>query len=303
MNAKSANSSVQPFSLSDFANALASHDYEFNVGQIVTGKIVSHETRGAYIDIGGKSPGFLPIEETVLSSSSTPNLAELLPLNTEQQFLIISGQDADGEVKLSIRRLLLRKVWDHLRSLQEETKAFDCRVVGTNKGGVMVNCEGLRGFIPRSHLVDKNNLAGLVGQTLTVVIEDLDEARNKLVLSNRKAMRASAMSSLSRGHLITGVVSSLRPFGAFVDFGSTSGLLHIKEISQKYVSDINSVFQPDQTIKAVILDIDESRNRISLSTKILENHAGEMLENSAQVFAEAEQRLENNIKQLWQSTS
>ena len=299
MNAKSANSSIQSFSLSDFASALAEHNYEFNVGQIVTGKVVSHETRGAYVDIGGKSPGFLPIEEVSLSSADTPNLVELLPLETERSFLIISDQDADGGVKLSIRRLQVRQAWENLRSFQAEAKAFDCRVVGTNKGGVMVNCTGLRGFIPRSHLVEKSDLAGLVGKTLAVVIEDLDESRNKLVLSNRKAMRASAMSQLSRGQLIEGKVSSLRPFGAFVDFGGTSGLLHIKEISQKYIGDINSVFQPDQAIKAVIVDIDESRNRISLSTKILENHAGEMLDNREQVFAEAEQRLENNIKQLW----
>ncbi len=288
--------STQSFSQSDFANALAAHDYKFNVGQIVSGKVVAHESRGAYIDIGGKSPGFLPIEEAGLGST---NLAEVLPLDTERQFVIINEQDADGEVKLSVRRLLVKQAWETLRTHKEENKAFNCRVIGTNKGGVVVDAEGIRGFIPRSHLVEKVNFSGLTGKTLPVVLIEVNESTNKLVLSNRQAAKASAMSSITRGQLITGSVSGIRPFGAFIDFGGVSGLLHVKEISQKYIGDINSVFSVGDPITAVIIDVDESRDRISLSTKILETHAGEMLEQREQVFAEAEQRLEKNINQLW----
>jgi small subunit ribosomal protein S1 len=84
-----------------------------------------------------------------------------------------------------------------------------------------------------------------------------------------------------------------------LNFDGVSGLLHIKEISQARVNDINAVFEIGDTVPAVIIDIDESRNRISLSTKLLENHAGELLENTAQVFAEAPERLEKNIQKLW----
>jgi len=287
--------------MNDFANALAAHDYTFNVGQVVKGKVISHESTGAYIDIGGKSPGFLPIDEVVLSAAgiSSANLALQLPVDSEREFMIIGDQDADGEVKLSLRRLKVKQAWDHLRALQEEAKPFNCRVVATNKGGVVADAQGIRGFIPRSHLVDKSNLAALVGKTLSVVLVELDEARIKIVLSNTQAVKASAMSELTKGQLIIGTINSLRPFGAFVDFGGVTGLLHIKEISQKYIGDINSVFKVGASIKAVILDIDESRNRISLSTKILENHTGEILDNPEQVFNEAEQRLEKNIERLW----
>ncbi len=287
--------------MSDFANALAAHDYEFNVGQVVKGKVISHESTGSYVDIGGKSPGFLPIEEasTKAAGISSSDLAELLPLESDREFMIISDQDADGQVKLSIRRLKIKQAWIDLRAMQEEKKAFNCRVITTNKGGVVADVQGIRGFIPRSHLVDKVNMGGLVGKTLSVVLVELDETRNKLVLSNSLAVKSSAMSQLSKGQLITGTISSLRPFGAFVDFGGVTGLLHIKEISQKYIGDVNSVFSTGETIKAVVMDIDESRNRISLSTKILENHAGEFLDQREQVLAEAEQRLEANINKLW----
>jgi small subunit ribosomal protein S1 len=289
--------SAQSFSASDFANALAAHDYQFNVGQIVTGKVVQHESDGAYVDIGAKSLGFLPVDEASLGSAK--RLSESIPIGTEQQFLIIREQNEDGELKLSIRRLQMKLAWNILLGYQAEAKVFNCRVLSANKGGVVVDAEGLRGFIPRSHLVDKNNFTGLIGKTIPVVLVEIDETRNKLIVSNRLAAQASAMSQLSKGQLVTGKVSSIRPFGAFIDFGGVSGLLHVKEISQKYVSDINSVFKEGETIKVVVMEVDESRNRISLSTKILELHQGEMLENSAQVFEEAEARLEKNISKLW----
>jgi len=133
------------------------------------------------------------------------------------------------------------------------------------------------------------------------MVLDADETRKKLVLSNRQAAKLAALNQLGKGQLISGKVTNIRPFGAFVEFSGISGLLHIKEMSQKAVSDPTRVFQLNDLIKAVIIDIDESRNRIALSTKLLELHAGEMLDNSAQVFAEAEERLEKNISKLWEA--
>jgi small subunit ribosomal protein S1 len=287
-----ATTNIQPFSADDFANALAEHNYEFAVGQTVKGKVVSVESSGIYVDIGAKSLGFLPIEEATLSGASRSN-NDAFPIGNEYEFLIISSQNADGEVKLSVRRLLFKQAWQTLRDYQAESKVFECRVI--------VDSVGLRGFVPRSHLSDTSDLAKLIGKMLPVMVLDADETRKKLVLSNRQAAKLAAMNQLAKGQLITGRVSNIRPFGAFVEFAGVSGLLHVKEMSQKPVSDPTRVFQINDTIKAVVVDIDESRDRIALSTKILELHAGEMLDNSAQVFAEAEERLEKNISKLWEA--
>jgi small subunit ribosomal protein S1 len=295
-----ATTNIQPFSADDFANALAEHNYEFAVGQIVKGKVVSVESSGIYVDIGAKSLGFLPIEEATLSGSSRAN-DEAFPVGNEYEFLIISNQNADGEVKLSVRRLLFKQAWQTLNDYKTEAKIFETKVIGTNSGGVTVDCVGLRGFIPRSHLVDASDLAKLIGKRLPVLVIEADETRKKLVLSNRQAAKFAAMSQIAKGQLITGKISNIRPFGAFVEFSGVSGLLHNKEMSQKPVSDPTRLFQINDMIKAVVVDIDESRDRIALSTKILELHAGEMLDNSAQVFAEAEERLEKNISKLWES--
>jgi small subunit ribosomal protein S1 len=294
-----ATTNIQSFSADDFANALAEHNYEFVVGQIVKGKVVSVESSGIYVDIGAKSLGFLPIDEATLSGSSRSN-DEAFPIGNEYEFLIISNQNADGEVKLSVRRLLFKQAWQTLRDYQAESTVFETKVIGMNSGGVTVDCIGLRGFVPRSHLSDASDLSKLIGKKLPVMVLEADETRKKLVLSNRQAAKLAAMSQLSKGQLINGRVSNIRPFGVFVEFAGVSGLLHNKEISQKSVSDPTRVFQINDMIKAVVVDIDQSRDRIALSTKLLELHAGEIIENSAQVFAEAEERLEKNISKLWE---
>ena len=288
---------IQPFSSDEFANALAEHNYEFSVGQVVKGKIISVESSGIYVDIGAKSLGFMPIDEATISGSS--RATDAFPIGNEYEFLIISNQNADGEVKLSVRRLLFKQAWQTLRDYQTDSKVFETRVIGTNSGGLIVDAVGLRGFVPRSHLSNPSDLATLVGKTIPVMVLDADEARKKLVLSNRQAAKQSAMSQIAKGQLITGKVTNIRPFGAFVEFAGVSGLLHNKEISQKPVNDPTHVFQINDVIKVVVVDVDESRDRIALSTKILELHPGEMLDNSAQVFAEAEERLEKNISKLW----
>jgi small subunit ribosomal protein S1 len=287
------------FSLDDFASALDDHDYTFTTGQVVSGKIVQHESDGSYVDIGAKSLAFLPTEEAPVNSFE--ELVKRLPPDSVHEFLIIRDQNEDGEVRLSLRRLRLMRTWEMLREYQANAQAFDCRVAGVNNGGLLVEVRGLRGFIPRSHLADRSDPQLLVGKTLSVVVIDIDEQRNRVILSHRQAVRTSAFASIAKGQLVTGTISSIRPFGVFVDFQGLSGLLHLKEISQKYVSDIQGIFQEGETITAVVLDVDQSRHRISLSTKILELHPGEILENKAQIFAEANDRLEKNIAKLWES--
>ena len=276
------------FTMDDFAKALEKHDYQFQKGQVIRGKVFQHENDGAYVDIGGKSAAFLPINE--VSLKSVTNLAELLPLQEEQEFVIIREQDADGQVTLSRRQLEINQIWERLTQMQESSQSLQVRVTGVNKGGVTVNAQGLRGFIPRSHLVESNDLEALKGQTLSATFLEIDRSNNKLVLSNRLATRSASFSQLEPGQLVEGKITGIKPFGAFVDLDGVSGLLHIKQISQKYIESLPSLFQVGQEIKAVIVDLDEGKGRISLSTRVLESYPGEMIENMNEVMENAEAR-------------
>ena len=282
--------------MDDFAKALEQHNYEFQKGQVVRGKVFEHDSNGAYVDIGGKSSAFLPIEEAALRTVT--DLSEVVPLQEERDFLIIREQDADGQVTLSLRQLEIQQAWEQLTELQASGKVLQVRVTGANKGGVTVNVEGMRGFIPRSHLIDRDNIEALIGQALTVSFLEVDREREKLVLSQRLATQSSAFRQLQIGQLVEGKVSSIKPFGVFIDLEGISGLLHIKQISQKYIENLSQLFSSGQILKALVIDLDEGRGRVSLSTRVLENYPGEMVDKMADVMDTAEERSERARKNL-----
>lgn len=282
--------STQSFSMEDFANALDQYDYQFAKGQKVRGKVVQINSEGAYVDIGGKSPGFVPTREAALGI--VDDLAEVLPLDEEQEFLIIREQNSDGQVTLSIRQLAIEDAWDTVEEMAEGNKSVQIRVTGVNKGGITGEVEGLRGFIPRSHLQQRDNLESLIGQLLTATFLEVNREERKLVLSQRDAMRAVAMNKIEEGALMTGKVVNMKPYGVFVDLDGVTGLLHIKEVSNNRIDSLSTVFDIGQEIKVVVKQIDEYQNRMSLSTKILEEYPGEIVEKLDQVMATAEERWE-----------
>jgi small subunit ribosomal protein S1 len=286
------------FSTDDFAKALEQHDYQFQRGQIVRGKAFSYESDGAFVDIGGKSAAFLPQEEASLKRVN--DLSQVLPLQEEREFMIIREQDNDGQVTLSIRQIEIKKLWERLLEMQDTSQTVQARVNGVNKGGVTVDVQGLRGFIPRSHLIERDNMEALIGKGLTTTIIEADPERRKLVLSHRLAAQAASLGQLEIGQLVEGKIVGIKPFGLFVDFEGTTGLLHINQISKNYVASLPNLFTVGQPIKAVIIDLDEAKRRVSLSTKVLENYPGEMLEKMPEVMAEAASRLPKVNKNLAQ---
>ncbi|NMG06248.1 S1 RNA-binding domain-containing protein [Brasilonema sp. UFV-L1] len=288
--AKFSQKADSPFTMDDFAKALEKHDYQFQKGQVVNGRVFQLDPDGAYVDIGGKSSAFVPRDEASLRAVT--DLSEVLPLNESLEFIIIRDQDAEGQITLSRRQLEINHIWERLAQMQENSQTTQVRVINMNKGGVTVNVQGLRGFIPRSHLVERDNLEALKGQSLTAGFLEVNRSNNKLILSQRIATRSATFSILEVGQLVEGKVSAIKPFGVFVDLDGTGALLHIKQVSQKFIENLEKVFQIGQPIKAVIIDIDEGKGRVALSTRILENFAGEMLENMDEVMASAQARAE-----------
>ncbi|HEY9862671.1 MAG TPA: S1 RNA-binding domain-containing protein [Candidatus Obscuribacterales bacterium] len=283
------------FSLDDFAKALDQQNYDLHKGQIVKGQVESYTSDGAYIDIkGAKSPGFIPKKE--ISVVEVEDISEILPLKEERDFLIIREQNADGQILLSIRQLEMKQIWDQLLDAQNGGQSLQARVTGVNRGGVTVEVHSLRGFIPRSHLLEKDDLDSLVDQSLSVSILELDPERNKIVLSQRLASQSIGFSQLEVGQLVEGKVMGVKPFGVFVDIEGVTGLIHIKEVSQKYVDSLPTLFPVGQIIKAMVISLDEGRHRISLSTRILENYPGEVVEKLSEVMESAEARSERARK-------
>ena len=278
--------------MDDFAKALEAETVSFEKGTVIKGKVFSHDTNGAYIDIKGKSLAFVSIEDV------GTDLDTLLPIGEDFDFLVAREQDADGQVTLSRRQLQVKYAWDKVADIQEAKESIAVKVTGVNKGGVTVDFQSLRGFIPKSQLSERD-LNSLVGSNVTALIIEADQERNKFVLSQRQASRSENFSRLQLGQLISGQVVSIKPFGAFVDFDGTTGLLHIKQISQEYIPDLNVVFSIGQELKALIISLDEGSGKIALSTRVLENKPGEMLNDQAEVMNSADARAPRAAQKLF----
>ena len=193
-------------------------------GDVVTGKVIEHESDGIYVDIGGKAPGFMPKNECGLGVIT--DLKNRFPKGLEVQVLVTREQNADGMVTVSCRALALRQAWDKVRQLEKEGKVVQVKITGFNRGGCTCDLEGLRGFIPRSQLNEGENHEALVGKTVGVAFLEVNPDTRKLVLSEKKAAMAAFFADLEVGQLVSGLVTSVKPYGFFVDLGGVSGLLH-----------------------------------------------------------------------------
>jgi len=275
------------FTHEDFAALLDQYDYHFNPGDTVSGTVFSLEPKGALIDIGAKTAAYLPIQEMSINRVDHPE--EVLRSNETREFFILTDENEDGQLTLSIRRIEYMRAWERVRQLQQEDATVRSGVFATNRGGALVRIEGLRGFIPGSHISTRKPKEDLVGDDLPQTFLEVDEERNRLVLSHRRALVERKMNGLQVGEVVLGAVRGLKPYGAFIDIGGVSGLLHISEISHDHIDTPHSVLNVNDEIKVMIIDLDAERGRISLSTKQLEPEPGDMVKNPDLVYDKAEE--------------
>jgi small subunit ribosomal protein S1 len=284
------------FTHEDFAALLDQYDYHFNPGDIVPGTVFSIEPKGALIDIGAKTAAYIPIQEMSINRIEVPD--EVLQSNETREFFILADENEDGQLTLSIRRIEYMRAWERVRQLQTEDATVRSDVFATNRGGALVRIEGLRGFIPGSHISTRSAKEDLIGEQLPLKFLEVDEERNRLVLSHRRALVERKMNRLEVSEVVIGTVRGIKPYGAFIDIGGVSGLLHISEISHDHIDTPHSVFNVNDEVKVMIIDLDAERGRISLSTKQLEPEPGDMVKNPQSVYEKAEEMAERYRQQL-----
>jgi small subunit ribosomal protein S1 len=275
------------FTLDEFASLLNKYDYNFKPGDVVNGTVFALESKGAMIDIGAKTAAFMPLQE--LSINRVEHLSDVLEAGETREFFILSEENDDGQLTLSIRRIEYQRAWERVRQLQKEDATIYSEVFATNRGGALVRVEGLRGFIPGSHISTRKAKEELVADFLPLKFLEVDEERNRLVLSHRRALVERKMNRLEVGEVVLGTVRGIKPYGAFIDIGGVSGLLHISEISHEHIETPHTVLNVNDQMKVMIIDLDAERGRISLSTKALEPEPGDMLTDPQKVFDKAEE--------------
>ncbi|PNX92351.1 30S ribosomal protein chloroplastic-like [Trifolium pratense] len=255
-------------------------------GREVTGTVFGSDASGAFVDVTSKSTAYLPLFEASIRKIRHVEDIGLIPGATEE-FVIIDENEDDG-LLLSLRSIQFDLAWERCRQLQSEDVVVKGKLIDSNKGGLVAEVEGLKGFVPFSQLSTKLPGEEIIEMELPLKFVEVDEEESRLILSHRKAV-AGIQAQLGIGSVVTGTVQSLKPYGAFIDIGGISGLLHVSQISHDRISDIETVLQPGDILKVMILSHDRERGRVSLSTKKLEPTPGDMIRNPTLVFDKAEE--------------
>jgi small subunit ribosomal protein S1 len=244
-----------------------------NEGEVVSGTVVRVDKDEVLVDIGYKSEGVIPVSELSIRRSIDP--ADEVQLGDQVDALVLTKEDAEGRLILSKKRARFEMAWKRIEAAAESGEPVEGTVIEVVKGGLILDL-GVRGFLPAS-LVDIRRVQDLdefMGKTLRTKVIELNRSRNNVVLSRRavleeerKEARQAILDRLSPGDVVTGTISNIVDFGAFVDLDGIDGLIHISELSWSHVNHPSEVLDIGQEVEVKVLDIDRDRQRISLGLK------------------------------------
>jgi small subunit ribosomal protein S1 len=252
-------------------------------GDILEGKVVGSDRDGMVVDVGTKSEGIVPPGEM---HSLGPN-QETWPKSGDPILVyVMQPETPEGQVLLSLDRARGEKGWRILQQRFEAGESFEVTVNGYNKGGLLVNVEGVHGFIPFSQSVSAQSPGegeerssetppeAVVGKTLLVKVIEINRARNRVILSERAALqdwralqKDRLLEELEEGEIRKGRISSIRSFGVFVDLGGADGLAHLSELSWERDKTPEQLYHVGQEVDVYVMKVDQEAKKIALSIR------------------------------------
>jgi small subunit ribosomal protein S1 len=258
-----------------------SHDYKsLKYGDVMDGVIMHLDREEILVDIGSKSEGIVPSREY---SSLSADERQSLAVGDTILVFVVQPENPEGHAVVSIDRARQEKSWRRLQELHEANEVIEAEVTNYNKGGLLVNLDGVRGFVPASQVTEirggdeaskQADMARLIGSSLPLKVIEINRHRNRLILSERQAvqerrdvMKERLIDELSEGEVRKGRVSSICDFGAFVDIGGADGLVHLSELSWSRVRHPSEVLRVGQEVDVYVLGINAQEKKIALSIK------------------------------------
>jgi len=252
-------------------------------GDVVEGVIVRIDPEEILVDIGLKSEGVLSTKE--LPATGYGSLAEL-HVGDEILVYVMHPETPEGHAIVSLKKARMERQWRIAQEQYERGELLEAKVIDYNKGGLIVDLDGLRGFVPISQILNLKRedtadsaetnakLQAMVGKTLQLKIIEINRNRNRLILSERLAVqewrarrREELLEELQVGEVRKGVVSNLANFGAFIDLGGADGLVHISQLAWSRVNHPSEVLHVGQEVEVQVLGVDKEKKKIALSIK------------------------------------
>ncbi len=255
-------------------------------GDVVDGVIVRIDQDEILVDIGLKSEGVLSTKELPATGDWSFNE---LHVNDKVLVYVIQPETPDGHAILSLKRANAERQWRIAEEQYKNNELLKARVIDYNKGGLIVDVSGIRGFVPISQILNLRReevasggdnqetaakLQSMKDKELQLKIIEINRARNRLILSERLAAqewrqrrREELLDELKPGEVRRGVVSNLANFGAFVDLGGADGLVHISQLAWSRVNHPSEVLKVGQEVEVQVLSVDKEKKKIALSIK------------------------------------
>ena len=248
-------------------------------GEIVEGMVMGASPDGLIVDVGTKTEAVIPQSEML--SLGVDGAAKLKAGDTVK-VMVLQPSSAEGHAIVSLDRARGEEGWDTLAERYESGDIFDAQVTGHNRGGILVNVDGVNAFVPLSQVdsVRRDDpdaataLASLVGTSVRLKVIELNRKRNRVILSERAAMaeqrkeqKDKILDDLEEGSIRIGKVSSITDFGVFVDLGGADGLAHMTELTWERGKKAKDLYNVGDEVQAYILKVDRETKKISLSLK------------------------------------
>ncbi len=252
-------------------------------GDVVDGVIVRKDPEEILVDIGLKSEGVLSTKE--LPTTGYGSFDEV-NVGDEVLVYVMQPETPEGHAVVSLKRARMERQWRIAQEQYDRGDLLEAKVIDFNKGGLIVDLDGIRGFVPISQILNLKRedtadsaetnakLQAMVGRTLQLKIIEINRNRNRLILSERLAVqewrtkrREELLNELQVGEVRKGTVSNLANFGAFIDLGGADGLVHISQLAWSRVNHPSEVLQVGQEVEVQVLGVDKEKKKIALSIK------------------------------------
>ena len=249
-------------------------------GDTMDGIILAVHEHELVIDIGAKSEGVVLARDM---HTLTDEERSGIVVGATVLVYVMQPEDDQGRVSLSLDRARQERSWRKLQQVADDGVVLETKVINFNKGGLLVNLDGVRGFIPTSQVsgIGRGNevqkqadMARMIGSTVRLKIVEMSRARNRLILSERQAnaesrdsRKGALLSEIAVNDIREGTVTSVCDFGIFVDIGGADGLVHLSELSWSRVRHPSDAYKVGDSTKVMILNIDTEHRRIALSIK------------------------------------
>ncbi|MCQ6266046.1 30S ribosomal protein S1 [Fictibacillus sp. WQ 8-8] len=268
--------------MADELNTSLEETKVLEVGDVVEGTVLKVEDKLAIIDVGYKQDAVLPVNE--ISNVFVEKASDFLKEGDKVAVKVTSL--TEEQLTVSKKAVDTVKSWEELKQKFDQNETFEVTVHEVVKGGLVVDL-GVRGFIPAS-MVEKRfieDFSDYKNRSLTVKIMELDEEKNRVILSHRAVeeelesqRKQELLNNLESGQVLDGTVQRLTDFGAFVDIGGLDGLVHISQLSHKRVDNTSEVVSEGDAVKVKVLSVDRDNERVSLSIKETQPGPWESLE-------------------------